>query len=228
MGISVAKTDLPFLMNRPINNGELMLVKLKAAALSTVVAWGLAFAAACAIPLLGNFSGVLRTSSLAPDAWVVIGIGLVFLTWRFIPASLAFVLSGNRRFAELQFWILFVIYFLGGMMLADWARDAALWKLFCRLLPFLLASLVALKLVLAFLAFRLSLKRRLLSRSALIGYLSVWSLIVAGLLSLLAVLAWMNPFPLGVLFPYALVIVLLVPLARIGLCPITFSWNRHS
>lgn len=226
--ISSPKTDLPFLMNRPLIDGEIMMPKLKTAAISTVVSWGFVLAALCVMPLLGDFSGVLRSASVPPEGWVVIAIGLIFLTWRFIPASLGFVLSGNRRLAEIPIWILLAIYLPGGMMLAALAQDEALWNSFCRLLPFLLAGLVALKFLLAFVAFRLSLKRRLLSQSALVGYLLVWFLIVAVLLMLLEVMVSVSPPDRVPVLPVALGIVLLVPLARIGFCPIALSWNRHS
>ena len=225
--ISPSKTDLPFLLNRPLTNGELMMPKLKAAAISTVIAWGLVLAALCALPWLGNFFGVLH--SFPPAGWAVLGIGLIFLTWRFIPVSLGFAWSGNRRLADMSIWIMLVLYFPAGMILAAWAQDEALWNWFCRVLPCLLACLVALKGLLAFVAFRIARKRRLLSRSELVGYLSVWGVIVAVLLVILAVMAWVIPPPhRGTILGWALGIVLLVPLARIGFCPIALAWNRHA
>jgi len=227
--ISSPKTDQPFLLNRPLTNGGIILPKLKAAALSTLVSWGCVVAALCALPLLGNFSGALRNASFPPAGWGVIGMLLIFLTWRFIPVSLAFVLSGNRRLAEMPVWILLAIYLPGAMLLAAWTQDKALWNSFCRLFPYPLAGLVTMKFLLAFAAFRLSLQRRLLSQSEVVGYLLVWCLLVAGLMLLLAVMVWLIPPPdRGTIRGWALVIVLLVPLARIGFCPIALSWNRHS
>ncbi len=95
--IASPKTDLPFLMNRPLTNGEIMMPKLKAAVISTAAAWGFVLAALCAMPLLGDFRAVLRSASVPSAGWVVIAFGLIFLTWRLLPVSLGFVLSGNRR-----------------------------------------------------------------------------------------------------------------------------------
>jgi hypothetical protein len=88
-------------------------------------------------------------------------------------------------------------------------------------LPFLLAA----KFLLAFLAFRVSLKCRLLAPSALAAYLVVWTLLAAGLLAALLILT--RP-PRELILPLSLGIVLLVPLARIGFCPIALSRNRHT
>jgi len=221
------KADLPYLMNLPMTNGQIMMSKLKAAAISTVVSWGFVLAALCAMPLLGDFSGILRGTSIPLEGWVVIVIGLMFLTWRFIAVSLGFVLSGNRRLAEIPVWI-FALLVMGGVMLVGLAQGGALQNSFYRLLPFLLAGLVALKFLLSFLAFRLSLKRRLLSQSALVGYLLIWFLIVALFLVLLQVMDAAFPLVPNAMLPLRLGIVLLVPLARIGFCPIAISWNRHS
>ena len=225
--ISPSKTDLPFLLNRPLTNGELMMPKLKAAAISTVIAWGLVLAALCALPWLGNFLGVLH--SFPPAGWAVLGIGLIFLTWRFIPVSLGFAWSGNRRLAEMPLWIILLIGLPGGMILSAWAQDEAVWNTCCRLFPWLLAGLVALKGLLAFAAFRLAHERRLLSRPELTGYLLVWGVIVAVLLVMLGVMAWVIPPPdRGTMLCWALGIVLLVPLARVGFAPIALAWNRHA
>jgi hypothetical protein len=225
--ISSPKTDLPFLMNRPLTNGEIMMPKLKSAAITTAISWGFVLVVFCVMPVLGDFRAVLRDTSVPLAGWLVIVLGLIFLTWRFIPVSLGFVLSGNRRLVQLPGGNIVAIY-LGGMTLAVMAQDEALWISFCRLLPALLAALVALKFLLAFLAFRISVKRRLLSRSALVGYLWGWFLLVAGLLLLLSVMVTVSPPDQAAILPLALGIVLLVPLARIGFCPIALSWNRHS
>ena len=225
--ISPLKTDLPFLMDLPLTNGEMMMPKLKAAALSSVISWGCFLAALCCLPLLGDFSGVWRSASVWPEGYVVMAVGLIFLTWRFIPVNLGFVLSGNRRLAAMPVWLLLAMY-LGGIILAVLARDETLWIEFWYLLPLLLAGLVALKFLLAFMAFGFSLERRLLSPSAVVGYLLVWCAIVAVLLMLLAAMVWKFPPDRAVILPMALGIVLLVPLARIGFCPIALAWNRHA
>ena len=77
----------------------------------------------------------------------------------------------------------------------------------------------------AFLSFRLSLKRRLLAPSALVAYLVVWGLLAA---SLLAILFFVARPPRELILPASLGIVLLVPLARVGFCPLALARSRHT
>ena len=68
-----------------------------------------------------------------------------------------------------------------------------------------------------------SLTRRLLAPSALVGYLAVWVLLI---IALLATMVFLSSPPKELIFPFSLGIVLLVPLARIGFCPIALALLR--
>jgi hypothetical protein len=57
------------------------------------------------------------------------------------------------------------------------------------------------------------------------GYLFIWILVVAILIAALVIPV--RP-PKDLLLQASMAIILLVPLARIGFCPITLSWNRHN
>jgi hypothetical protein len=59
----------------------------------------------------------------------------------------------------------------------------------------------------------------------LLGYLAVWIVLVAVLLTLAVVLFHPGTGPL---LPLSLSVVLLVPLARIGFCPMALARNRHT
>jgi hypothetical protein len=222
--ISPARTDLPFLMLRPVTNGAIMMATLKAAAISTMVSWVVALAALCAMPLLGNFHAVEKSVAIPPEYRVFGVLGLIFLTWRMIAVTLCFVWSGNRRLAEFPAFAM-VAAIMGGIVVSWLANNTELWGSFILFVPGLLACLVAVKFVLAFLSLRLSFKKGLLAPSDLVGYLVVWILLVAVLLATLLVLSHPSK---ELILPASLAIVLLVPLARIGLCPITLAWNRHS
>jgi len=150
----------------------------------------------------------------------------MFLTWRLIAVSLCFVWSGNRWLAGVPALTMFALGPVGAI-LSSLANHAEYWSLFVRIVPSLLACLVAVKFLLAFLALRISLKRRLLAPSALLGYLAVWILLVAALLTTVVILSRLDKVVLPLL-PVSLGIVLLVPLARIGLCPIALARNRHT
>jgi hypothetical protein len=225
--ISPAKTDLPFLMNRPLTNGQMMMATLKAATLSTVCSWALVFVALGAVPLLGDFHALVHDATSSPPGPTIIVVGLMLLTWRLIPLNLGFVLSGNRRLASAPVWMLLGLY-LVGIILAVMTQDEEFWNAFFSLLPSLLAGLLALKFLLALLAFRVSLKRRLIAPSALVSYLGIWVLLTVVLLTLFGITVAIYPLEKTAVLPLCLGIILLVPLARIGFCPIALSWNRHT
>jgi hypothetical protein len=217
-----ARTDVPFLMMRPLTNGQMTVAMLKAAAISTIFSWMIVLAVLYAMPLLGDFHGAAQALQIPHRYWAIIVLGLILLTWRLIVVNLCFVWSGNQRLAAMPVLLLVASYF-GAFALFILSQNDAYWNSFWRLVPVLLACLIALKFLLAFLAFRVSLKRGLLAPSAVTRYLAVWTLLAAVLLIPAAILfhgtAWMLPSSLG--------IVLLTPLARISFCPITLAWNRH-
>jgi hypothetical protein len=220
---SPPRTDVSFLMVRPLTNGQMMMATLQAAARSSLLSWMIVAAALCAMPLLGDFHAVEKFVSIPSPYLAIIVPGLILLTWRFIAVNLGFVGSGNRRLAAIPVLMMVAVY-AGVFALSILSRNSAYWNAFWRLVPGLLAGLIAVKFLLAFLAFRLSLKRGLLAPFAVVAYLAVWTPMVAALLVPAAVLLhdteWLLPSSLG--------IVLLVPLARIGFCPIALAWNRHA
>jgi hypothetical protein len=89
----------------------------------------------------------------------------------------------------------------------------------------LAAGLLAVKFLLAYEAFRTVLRRRLLAPVTVAAYLAVWVLLVAALLATTLLLA--RPAA-DLMLPAALGVVLLVPLARIGLAPLALAWARHT
>jgi hypothetical protein len=222
--VSPARSDMPFLMVRPQTDGEMMMATLKAVAIGTLISWLIILAVMCALPLLGDFKAVEKDLFPARQFWPIIALGLMLLTWRLIAINLCFVWSGKKRLQSLPALMLLVVYAEGAALAVLNSYDAY-WNLFLRYVPCVLAGLIVVKFTLAFLAFRVSLKRKLLAPSALAGYLAVWVLLVAVLLSVLLI----SPPPgKELILPLSLGIVLFVPLARIGLCPIALSWNRHN
>jgi hypothetical protein len=222
--VSPAKTELPFMMIRPVTNGEMMNATLITTAISAVLSWAIILAALCMMTLLGNFHAVVKSILIPRPFWTITVLGLIFLTWRFIAVNLCFSWSGKRRLTDLPA-LMFALACLGGCSLLVLGQNGGFWVSVSRIIPSLLAGLLALKFLLAFLSFRISLQRRLLAPSFVAGYLLIWALLVAVLISALVIPV--RP-PKDLLLQASMAIILLVPLARIGFCPITLSWNRHN
>jgi hypothetical protein len=221
-GASPGRADQSFLLIRPLTNGEMLMAMLKAAAISTVFSWVVVLAALGAMPLLGDFQLAEQSVSVFPQCRAAIVLILIFLTWRLAAGNLCLVLSGS-------WWLvgelaLVPLAIPGGLMLFLLAENSGYSDSFRQLVTGLLAGLVALKFLLAFLAFRVSLKRGLLAPSSVVGYLVVWSLLVAAVLIPTLILFHDEEW----ILPVSLVIVLLVPLARIGFCPIGLARSRHA
>ena len=88
----------------------------------------------------------------------------------------------------------------------------------------LIGFAAALKLGIAFLAFRLALKRRLVKRSFVFGAVSIWIVGTAFFLRLMSWIAERNNWDEFLMLPFA---ILLFPLARIALAPLALAMNRH-
>jgi hypothetical protein len=209
-------------MIRPVTNGQMMMATLTAASISTVFSWLMALAALCAMPLLGHLQGVTQEMSLLSPYRSFTVLALMLLTWRLIAVNLCCTWSGKQRLYGVP-TVMFIAAYLGVFAFVILSRNSASWNSFMRIVPCVLVCLIAVKFLVAFLAFRVSLQRRLLAPPALAGYLIVWTLLAATLLIPAAILFhdkyWLPTLLMG--------IVLLIPLARIGLCPITLDWNRH-
>jgi hypothetical protein len=217
--------DLPFLMNRPLTNGQIMIATLQTTAITTLVSWAVIFLSLGLMPALGDFHGVLanaKPSTYVQD-WTLLVLGLMLLTWRSIPCNLGFVFSGHKRLSEAPVWMLLGLFAIWIAVIC--LNSYGYWDAFWRLVPAIMIALIAAKIGLAIVTFRLCLQRRLLSVSTLVRYVTFWVVLVAVLLAAVLLLAGPR---LKDTLPTCLAVVLLVPLARIGFCPIAFSWNRHA
>jgi hypothetical protein len=175
------------------------------------------------IPLLGNFRGALPDISVGPEAMTAIVIGLIFFTWRIMAVNLWSARSGKHCLAGLPAFAL-----MGGLLFLFLAQSGILNPVFWRWAPFvscLLACLVAAKLMLAFLAFRVALNQRLIAPSAVVKYLAIWVLLIAVLLPVMLILPHA---PSELMLPVTLCVILFVPLARIAFAPIMLARARHT
>jgi hypothetical protein len=221
--LSPARNDHSFLMNRPLTGGDMTVALLKADAISTVISWLAVFAALSAMPLLGDFRWAERSICLVPAARLALVIGLIFMTWRAIAVNICFMRSGNRRLGELP--ALAIVAFGVAASSFGILKNQDSLSRFIPFIPGLLACLVAVKLLLAFIGFRGCIKRRILTPNGLRSYLAVWTGLVVALIATTFLMPHLRD---GRMLPLTLFAILLVPLARISFAPIAFEHSRHA
>jgi hypothetical protein len=213
-----------FLLVRPITSGDLVIALMKGMAIGTVLTWTGVLAALAVMPFFGDFSVVEQALFPLPGFRVVVIVGLIFLTWRMAVINLCFGLTGNRWLGNapgllpLLFWTAIAVFH------SALDPNGVVWSWLLSHASELLIVLLILKFLLAGVAFRACLLGRLLSPSGVARYIIVWSLMAATLLATLLVLG--HP-PQDIVTPACLVVVLLVPLARIGFAPLALARSRH-
>ncbi|MEO8383262.1 MAG: hypothetical protein ABI779_26635 [Acidobacteriota bacterium] len=224
----------PLIATRPLTNASLIAAKLKVTIRSTLIAWLLVLVA---IPIALRGSG---TTPIVNDwlrelvkgigmpraiAIVVLGLALLFAsTWKQLVQSLFFGMTGRE-------WLIKTVAIgaltcLGVIVpVAHWAFGQAviLAKLWAAL-PWILWTLVVLKLVAAaWVAIRLH-DRGLVSDRTLLAGAVCWDVAV---FALYALLVWMTPALIVRRDALALLAILAVPLARLAAAPLALAWNRH-
>lgn len=229
----------PFLAVRPLGAAGFIAVKLKVAAMATVVSWAVMLIFLAVRLSVGNH--VEGLSQFGIQLWAfhghsvpaVIGIaalvvaaGMV-LTWRFLVAGMWAGLSGSRRlyvWSLLSLGLAIVAYLVSpANRLPSWMLDDP-----ARMVPFVwaAAALVIAKYWLAARTWR-GIDPKLTRR-----YLAAWFAGTATLVAL-AIVFWRvvriyvamdSDRTLALLILLAL---LVVPLARMGLAPVLLERNRH-
>jgi hypothetical protein len=218
----------PFLATRPLSSGDLVMARLKAAGLSAVVCWVITFAMLAVLPLLADVSPFLKSLPVSVASGQMLpmlglmGLGLVFLTWRFVPADLWLICAQKTwaaKAAVIKLYAGFGIIWLVSYLSRNESVEHALYHM----LSITFATLIVIKLFLAQYAFRSCVRRQLLNSSGVRNYMLAWVGITAALLIPSVILFhdrnWMLALALG--------IVLVVPLARVGFAPIALSVSRH-
>ena len=228
-GVSPEKILPQFNATRPLANGEIVMARLKAAALSAVLSCIVTLPMLAVLPLLGNVPAAIthdpflsRNLPLLRPLLPVILLGWMFLTWRFIAADLCYGLCGKSWLNSVPALKIYGLMALFGLV-AYLAHDPRFERRLFRLLPLLLTFLVLFKFALAHWAFRISLKRQLLTRAAMFKYLLIWTTLAVAFLVPTVVMFHRESWTISL----ALGIILLLPLARIGFSPIALSLGRH-
>ncbi len=235
----------PFVAVRPLTTDDLVMIKIKVAALSASISWLVVLAfLAIWIPLEANVDllrrlwmrlSVAAGSEYAAYAILVLSIlaGL-FLTWRFLVEGLWVGLSGNRKVyasSALPYGVLPVAALIGLVLIADKEQSIWIW-MFKNREEFLTDSLwIAGAVVAAKFCLSVFVWRRIAARQRW-RYGWVWAC-GTGCLITLAMLVWSGlrsvlPPDVARLRDLLILIALsIMPLARLGLAPLALARNRH-
>ena len=224
----------PFLATRPMTCAGLIWAKMKAAAISMAIVWGMTLVAIVLMFLLtaswselaGQWNMLSKDLSAAQKA-AIITLGPVFLlavTWRLAISDMFLGLAGRSWVWVI--WALVIAPLLIGTVLIG-----------CKLveypeyraevlaaLPWALGLAAALKLLLGVWLARVVTRRRLIEARLMERLLVAWLLTTAALTGLLC---WLIPAGLASWHLITACVVLAMPLVRISLAPIALAWNRH-
>lgn len=146
------------------------------------------------------------------------------LTWKFSVENMFIGLCGRK-------WV--VNFFIPGTAVAFWSLPALGWWLYkspavlqflINAAPYLLVLLVAVKLALAGHVYRVLRRRQLIEPAAAQRVAAVWlaAVILLSGLALALIPSAILPWHTAVCSA-----ILLVPIVRIGLAPLSLAWNRH-
>jgi hypothetical protein len=221
-----------FLAIRPFASGEMVVTKLKVAALSVALAWFQVLVFLCCyLPLWANRTDIKNCwnafSQIFPPSAVfgllVLGfIAAIILTWRMMVESLWVGLSGNKRIfiGSAVMHVAVAIFLVWGVVWLEhlfWTHlDQAIRNL--RWIGWAVVAAAALKLSLALFSW----DRVTPSRTR--KYLVLWWL---GTLCFVALAFLINPPFASLKHVLILTAFLPVPLARLGFAPATLAKNRH-
>jgi hypothetical protein len=223
-----------FAATRPVSTAAMVAAKLRAAAGTTLRTWSLLLALV-AVGLFGSGSHRLlgtmigdsldtRSTAEVIAALALAGLLLVLLTWKRMVESLMLELIGRELVVKvLVFGGLFVglnVVVLGLYVLVhpeyyETARTA---------MPWIVAGLACLKLVLGALAIRALRRKRLVADWMLLMLAGIW---LTAFVVLFGTVAWLVPTDVAPAYTLAPGVLLLLPLARLSAMPLALDWNRH-
>jgi hypothetical protein len=224
----------PFLATRPVQDRSLVAAKWQAALLSTLVAWLIVIVAVPAALIWADATepimNIVRNvnEALGQPRAIVLGLmilaGLIGSTWKQLVQGLYIAMSGRDWAVKgIAFGTLVLVtagFFVLGWILDSRHRVVVAWNS----IPWLMAALVTLKLVLAMRVMRRGLESGSVTRKQLVLAAIVWD---AGVLAIYGVLVLVLPEILFRRYFLLLVAMLVVPFVRLAAAPAAVAWNRH-
>jgi hypothetical protein len=223
-----------FAATRPVTTAAMVAAKLRAAARTTLLTWGLVLAlvtvglfASGTHQLLGTMIGAwldARSTGEVIAALAVAVVLLVLATWKRMVESLMLELIGRE-------WVVKVMVFAGLFV----GLNAAVLGMYVLVtpeyhaavragMPWVLAGLACLKLVLGAVAIRSLRRKRLVPGRTLLALGGLW---LAAFAVLVGTLAWLVPAEVAPAYTLAPGVLLVLPLARLSAMPLALHWNRH-
>jgi len=229
----------PFNAIRPLTSGQWVTAKLKVAAGSVLLTWGLLlYASFIWVTFAGDFAELdrmfrqLRFDYSPQEQWllpVLAFSAVLILTWRFMVSGLAMGLSGRKRwyqFSNLLTAVVWVTLVAGIIWWSDHSdRNLHLddvWQ-WITWLPLALGGAVIAKSILAAWVWYQVDQRQMLSRHSIYAYFGCWTL-ATGLLAGSVIVA----FPHATWLRHLLILLalLVVPLAGPGIAMLALARNR--
>ena len=227
---------MTFLATRPILTGDFITAIYRLAARCVLHVLLLSLALTTSWLFLKGYTGdmawLVRLFFSAYPGWkggtiLVLSIALVpVMSWKLLTDNLVLAVTGRRWIADAAV--------LGSVTVLMGLLAAALWcgthlEIIPQIIPpvtWACAVWVIVKLAVAIVAFRLALKRGLLTEQSVVRISLFWVVLAAATMTLLHLALPLNgmPVPRSVCLVSALCI---LPLGRFALAPLTLDWNRH-
>jgi hypothetical protein len=230
LGFQFGNTSMPFLATRPISSAALVRSKFELAVVSTLAAYlpilllALVFFAR---PTFFDATMQAARSAGFPKAMTIGLLAIVLpplLTWKGLAENLWMGLAG-RDWLGIAFAFGVGIMFAGVTAVGLWAAfhpelQPVLWSL----LPWLVGSLLAAKLIVAVWVLSTLVRWRLVSLTTSGLMIGGWCLIV---LTFCLLAAWLIPRDLVPVRDMLAAMVLAIPFSRLAGAPLALDWNRH-
>lgn len=223
-----------FAATRPVSTAAMVAAKLRAAARTTLLTWGLVSVMLAAGLFASGSHRVLGTmlngwldARPAADVTAAVALAvviLVLLTWKRMVESLMLELIG-REFVVKVMVIAGVFVGLNVVVLGLWVLVHPEYHDTVRAaMPWVAGVLACLKLALAVVAIRALRRKGLVADRTLLMLAGVWLGAFGGLFG---TLAWLVPADVAPAYVLAPGVLLLLPLARLSAMPLALDWNRH-
>ena len=228
-GIAPGQPLPGFIAIRPLTAGGVVAAKLKSVGLSALICWLATAAMIAVVPLIGDVRAafkdqefLIRNTEILLRCSPVLLLGLVVLTWRFVAANLCFGAGANSWLSRIPVFVPFAIL-VGVGILSLLAQSPGFERALPRILPFIFAGLLLLKLAVATWSVRICLQRQLFAVSAVFKYLLIWTALAMIFTGCAVAVLHANHWALSAV----LGILLLLPLARIAMAPLAIDKLRH-